>query len=211
MKMKFKSLFILAVLSICFTLSTNAQELKFGAQVGYVNSVSKMEVGNTTTKGDPFNGLNLGVTIDYSFNNYIGLQSGLVYSMIRHKDKSENAGVKTKHTSTGHYVTLPVNIKGIYPIGGNGLSVFAFLGPDFIFGVAGKNKTTIGDNKSDSKWYEKDSLLKRFDIALAMGAGLQYNQISLKFGYDLGLLNLIDSNDITSKRNHFNISLGYQF
>jgi len=187
-----------------FSLVTNAQ---LGIQAGYVNSVFKTEIGNVKSTSDAYNGFNAGITYDYNINEYFGLTTGLLYSLITNKEKTGGA----EFTSTGHYATLPINIKGNYPINRSGsLRIFAFVGPDFILGIAGKSKSSIANVESSSKWYDDDHT-KRFDIALGMGAGLQYNNIRLKFGYDLGLLNLSDLDNVTYKRNHFNISLGYLF
>jgi hypothetical protein len=216
--MKKTILSIVSVISFItiFSLASNAQ---VGLQMGYLNSTFKTKVDNTTSKSDRFNGLNAGLTYDYNFSisEHLGLQTGLLYSFIRHKENVEIDLLNTDYdkTMTYQYATLPIHVKGMLSIGNNGLSIFASVGPDIIFGIAAKEKAkgkmTGKDVNVSESLYGNNSKLKRFDLALGFGGGVQYNSIRLKLGYDLGLLDLNDADNSKLKRNHFNVSLGYLF
>ncbi|MDR2009401.1 MAG: PorT family protein [Bacteroidales bacterium] len=212
MKTKIKFLLIAVIFSCAFGLSANAQG-QFGLQFGYNNTKFKTKIGSTTTKSDPLNGFNVGLTYDYDFHKYVGLQTGVLYSLYHKKDELTVFGTTSTNKITYHYATIPVNVKGKYEFGNSGLSVFAFAGPDFIIGIAANSKTKIGNSpESSMNLYDDDYDFNRFDIALGLGAGVQYKSLRLKFGYDIGLLNLADTDgDNKYKRNYFNISLGLLF
>ena len=60
------------------------------------------------------------------------------------------------------------------------------------------------------------NVMKRFDIGLMFGAGVQYNSFRLQAGYNMGLLDRCaykdDSNSkIDMKANNFFVGVGYAF
>ena len=133
---------------------------------------------------------------------------------------------------TLNYIQLPLNVVYKIPVGSG--SVFFGLGPEFAFGISGKDKvsgsSTPADNTTydvkfdgkksdgvtDPTYYQKDHL-KSFDLGANILAGYKLGMgVFVKLGYTLGLMEIdpdksnADPVDQTSYKNRgFNICVGY--
>ena len=52
---------------------------------------------------------------------------------------------------------------------------------------------------------------KRLDYGLGFGAGVELGPIVVSLNYELGLANIVDSSDYTSKNKVLQLSLAYMF
>ena len=153
------------------------------------------------------NGVHAGIVCQIKFSNNFFLQPELLYSLQGVKE-IENTQNEEDITDL-HYLQLPV-YAGCAKNAGSNVDIIIGLGPYFGLGFAGSDKT-FGD----------DGFLRRGDFGLSAIGGVQINNIQLTIGYDLGLIDLIDSNgwktvkDVlglssVSNRN-FKISMAYLF
>ncbi|MCL1821624.1 MAG: PorT family protein [Prolixibacteraceae bacterium] len=193
---KLLRLFLVAVFAIV-AIGANAQ---VGIEAGYVNS--KFSKAN-----EPFNGFRVGATYDMTVQGNFALNYGVGYTFLTQKNATGGSLASVELKSTGHYVDIPV--RAMYSIPLNASSkFFLYAGPDFYFGLAGKNKITGqvagAEGNTTHDWYGD---MKRFDVLLGAGGGIQFNRIRIKAGYDWGMVEVNKS--IT--RNQFNVSLGFMF
>jgi len=103
----------------------------------------------------------------------------------------------------------------------NSLKLFAFAGPNLNFGISQKtlNVTTIGSSEIKTTYdrYKIDTDdddvydVNRFDLQLGLGAGAQYKNVQLRVGYNWGLLDLNNRDNVDLKRNQLAASLVFMF
>ena len=208
MKRTLKTICLLAVFAITSINMANAQ---FGIQAGYVNSKFNTDLPSFVAGKEHYNGFEIGATYDFQIQGGVFMNYGLLYTFGKNSYDygTENFNFVTIE-NTAHYLNIPVRVGYKYPIN-NSFRVFAYAGPNFTFGLAGKTSGEIIGFTGDGKWYGEDSDLKRFDIKLGLGIGVEYNNFVLKGGYDWGLFNAYDSDNFYARRNQFNISIAYLF
>lgn len=207
MKTTTKSLLLIAVLSFC-AITANAQ---LGIQAGYVNSQIYSKGDKVS---DPYNGLEVGLNYNMPIMGGFSLQYGLLYTMLTRKETGSLLGVSTEYKSTGHYLNIPFRAAYTYYFT-NDFGIFGYGGPNFAIGLAGKDKasgsTGVGEGSLDFNWYGDNGTRNRFDVKLGLGVGIVYKSLTLRGGYDWGLLNLSKDDNVKLNQNQFNISLGYSF
>ena len=212
MKKVFKSVVVVAVL-VAATVSASAQ---VSINAGYVSSTAT-DNGKTT---DPVSGIAAGIGYDMNIQGGVGLAWGLNYTYAWDKVSQELPIVGTiTAKSTDHYLDVPVRLTYTLPLSGD-LSVFGFAGPKFVYALAGNTKIGDGDPIDHYKDLDLGALgkvendLSRFDIKAGLGAGVQFKNISVKAGYDWGLLNQYEGKTAeknTLKSNNFYVGLGFAF
>ena len=78
------------------------------------------------------------------------------------------------------------------------------------FALSGKSKTTIGSTvDSTLDWYGNNSNLSRLNLSVMGGVNVKYVRLNLFCGYQMGLLDLNKSDNVTLKTNGFFVGLGY--
>ena len=132
-----------------------------------------------------------------------------------------------------HYLDIPVHLQIGVPILGV-VRVFAYGGPKFIVGLSSKTtvdmdvagtSTTVTYNHYSGKvtapGLSDDELgnasddtgtFKRFDIMMGVGGGVElFKHLTVKAGYEWGLMNLSKADGMTINRNQFVVSAGLSF
>lgn len=214
-----KTTIIFSLLAISLTLASTlcAQNpLTLGIKTGVNLSDYSKDIENNDIKV----GYNAGVTVDYKLSKYLYILSGLEVTSkgTSIKDRNPLKGsspeyAKDKITYNPLYLQLPIHVG--YTIETiEDMVVIFHTGPYVACGVAGKVTKEIfrGDQKSKEKYdaFGSNGVLKRWDIGMGVGAGLEFKSISLNFGYDLGMLNATKG-DSSIKNNTAHVSLGYRF
>ncbi len=111
------------------------------------------------------------------------------------------------------YLDIPLNLKYTYDMGA--AKIFGQLGP--YIGIALKGSYDIdGGNSGDYSIGndEANDDLKRTDIGMGFGGGLQFNKITVGISYSLSLVNTTPTasgDDYVSKNTVLAVSLGYKF
>lgn len=136
--------------------------------------------GNANSAYSP--GINLGLTYDHVLTDFMSVLSGVNYTY----------GWQKNGNAKNHDIDVPVRFALGVPLGD--LRIFGFTGPKFVYNVAGSRAKAN---------------LPRFDIKMGFGGGLKYYDLTVKVGYDLGLLNQASNGNY--KINHLNFSIGYDF
>ncbi len=204
------------------TFHMNGQ-IKWGVQTGLngtdiTQSYSKEYQDDWNMKTKLKFGFNLGVLADYSFNDQMGIQSGLFFTQKGYqidlqalaKENGDDSQIDGYWKYTYNYLQLPLhfyfNINNIY------LSA----GPYFAYGLSGTSKLdatskfesdseritqtdklqpVIGPVKSDDYMSDQNvEIIKVFnalDYGVDLGVGYKYQQYMLKAQYSIGFSNLI--------------------
>ncbi len=175
-----KKLFLLAIAVIGFTMTTNAQDVKFGFKGG-VNFANISDFNGQNADGRT--GYHIGAVAQFSLMETFAIQPELLYSAQGIKDIDLD------------YINIPVLAKlkfaGI-------ASVEA--GPQFGF--------VVNDGIEEAfEGISEDAKAQSFDLGLAVGAGVELGGFFGQVRYNLGLTEVVDGGD--GKNSTFQISVGY--
>ncbi len=184
-----KSIKKITLVALAAVLSISFASAQIGIQAGY--SMSKVN----DKDADAISGFHVGPTYNMTIQGPISLQYGLLYNFV-------TSEILPKTTYTSHSLDIPVRVAATFPLT-SGFSAFGFAGPNFNLGLA--------DNIDNTNLFEQDKDRSRFNLQLGLGAGLQYNNIGVKFGYDFGLLDMHKSDIIDYKNNGLKVGLFFNF
>ncbi|MDR2909864.1 MAG: PorT family protein [Bacteroidales bacterium] len=204
----------LSVFCILFSTAIFAQESKteFGIKAG-INLMDDNIFSNI------YPGIHAGVFAEYTFNNFVGIQSELLYSMLGSKSSifsgyGDGSEIIKSTYKTG-YIVLPVLAK-LYVV--KKLSID--LGPQFGYIISSRYKTKITNEEllnelrndgiiiGDRNDY--DEIDDKFNVSFA--AGLSYkigNRFSVSGRYNLALTKF-HMNGFGFKENAVQFSIGYR-
>ena len=161
-----KKLIFLTIFALT-SASAFAQDIEFGAKAG-LNLATQPKIPNNNMRP----GLYAGMFADYTFNDFVGLQSELLYSMIGTNYSYDNFSGSYKTD----YIVLPVLVK-LYVAKRLSLD----LGPQFGYMVSDKRKYII-----------TDFYYKKFDVSFGMGFSCKItNKFDLTGRYYLGLTKIM--------------------
>ncbi len=198
----------LAALAIMLTVSANAQSVI----AGY--NISKATTSNAT----PLNGFHVGLSKESAIEGPLSLQYALLYNFQTATDENSALGQTATATTNTHSLDLPIRVAYTMPLDSK-LSVFGFAGPNLNYYLSNKttlkttgiiDTTTEGENIYTQENGDGKKYYSPFDIQLGIGAGVKYNNISIRVSYDWGMLDRDLLNDNTVwKNNDLKISLVY--
>lgn len=226
MKLNLKKL---AAIVAAVVISANMMA-QISVNVGYLNdsrnTTTKLGDNSKTTKA-AYNGFTLGASYTYNFMEWMGVTGGVNYQFLNnHQDIDVmigTTGTKTDINTMIHALDVPIRLEAGYNFTDD-LRVFGYVGPKFVFDLAGKAKSTTtgyingkkqGDAKTESGDIFKDTNYSRFNLMMGPGVGVKYSNFSLRVGYDWGLLNRNTDADSKKDRiysnNQLYVTLGYSF
>jgi hypothetical protein len=199
-----------------------AQEpIKFGARAGLNFDSQRSSSGGQSETSSSKLGFHLGAVVDVPLARYAPslpawfyFQPGLYFTSKGGKVKRSLSGYKNTNTNSLYYLELPLLASMKYPVA-DGVKVRAHFGPSVGFALIGKGKwkTTVGGKTTsgESNVFDSDDM-SRFHFGLGFGVGVDYRQLYLGLGYDLGLSNMYTGDGNASIKNRtFGVSLGYSF
>lgn len=206
-----KKIFAFVAATVLFAGMASAQ---LGIHVGYAPqtyltkaTVAGTTLTDTTSMTGFFVGVDYNVNLTGDLNVSVGLQG-------RYNTKSEEStilGVSTKVASTQMLIDVPI----LFNYGLNlsdALKLSIFVGPTVNFALSGKTTTTVGaplNTENESNWYDDNSDLKKLDVALTAGLALNFSDIKIFGGYNMGLMNLTGADNTTMKGTNFFVGVGY--
>ena len=183
-----------------FTLSEST--VYYGARVGL--NVSTL-TGDETSDAKAKAGMNLGGVIGLRVSDAtpIFLESGLYFTMCGAKGKG-------KEKVDLNYLEIPVLFKyGIQAT--DDIAVLPYLGPTFRFGVGGSMKQDDGTGNTVTRTSFKSDRYSRPDVGMKIGCGVEYTKLYLEMGYQFGITNIYDNDDISQHNGAFFINFGVNF
>ncbi|MDR2814734.1 MAG: PorT family protein [Prevotellaceae bacterium] len=195
--------------------------IEFGARAGLNFDSQKQSRSNESETSDSKLGFHLGVVADIPLANlasslpsWFYFQPGLYFTTKGGKESSSWQGMSSTSTASLYYLELPLRASVKYPLAGS-FCVRAHVGPSVGFAVSGKSKTELtqgGKTQSNEGDYFENDDVSRFHFGLDFGAGVEYKQLHLGVGYDLGLSNMYTGDgDLSIKNRTLGVSLGYNF
>lgn len=192
----------LSVLLI-FAISSNVNAQKqFGIKFGFSLSNAKIQVPTSFMSGDYKNigdnlmglpGFHVGIVNQLNISEYVAIQPGIMLATKGYKARL--SVLKTTLTSMNYYLEIPIQIMGKYDFGK--VEVFGLAGPVLDIGLFGKTKTSFDADEGFSNFKNNQSQilgeegrLKRLDIGLDMGAGVEVmDMLQFSLHYVLGFMN----------------------
>lgn len=218
MKILTKVLAILLISFLCY--HSNAQTVGIKGGLNLANMLEKDDDATYSNDYSMNPGFHLGVTLDVPFNNFLSFEPGLLFTTKGMKYEDDFMGVDVTAKANLYYLDIPLALKASHDLGG-GLRMFGTFGPYIGIGLSGKIKATAeyqGQKETeevDVEWGndENEDYLKRLDMGLTFGGGVEINSLMIGISYDLGLLNISAYQDegTTSKNRVLKFSVGYRF
>ncbi|MBR1850738.1 MAG: outer membrane beta-barrel protein [Bacteroidales bacterium] len=192
------------------------------ASQSYINNYNNGNHTDTTSMTGFFIGANYNLNLTGDLNLSVGLQA-------RYNTASDSiqaslfgfAGSKVKTTQTQILLDVPVLFNYGFNLT-NDLKASVFLGPTFSFAVKGNTNvqgsanvlgTSLGSGGKDYNWYASTDdggyNYNALDISGTIGLCLDFTGIRLYGGYNMGLLNLHNSDNWTRKGSNIFVGVGY--
>jgi len=218
-----KKVLLIAAVAVFGLSNVNAQEVSFGPKAG----VNFATLNGDVEEADMKIGMHIGGAVELMFNEKMGLQAEILFSMQGTKSEyseSETYGgvtysYKEEEKLKLNYINIPVMFK--YYVA-NGFNVEA--GPQVGILASAKAEydyeetvTGGGSDYTDSGSAEQDvdSLFKSVDFGMNFGLGYKMDN-GLNFGarYNLGLMNINDtanSDDYKISNGVIQVSVGFMF
>lgn len=159
-------------------------------------------------------GFHIGLAADYDFAYNSAIQTGLFFTTKGAKYSSSVGEASADVTVNPMYIQLPVHYA--YKIDVSpGTRVVLHAGPYAAYGVGGKSKLSgsVGSVGAETEGdvFGDDGFLKRFDAGLGLGVGFEFGPLLLDLGWDMGLVNIADSDNSDLKNQNAYLSVGYRF
>lgn len=158
-------------------------------------------------------GFHVGLAADYEFAYNSAIQTGLFFTTKGAKYSESIGDASADFTVNPMYLQLPVHYAyklDVTP----GTRIVFHAGPYVAYGIGGKSKLSgsLGDWDGGTEWdVFGDDGFKRFDAGLGLGVGAEFGPILLDLGWDMGLVNIADSNSGDIKNQNAYLSVGYKF
>jgi outer membrane protein W len=208
------------VLISLFCLQANAQSYGLKAGLNLSNMLNKDDDDTYSNDYKMNPGFHIGAIVDVPFNDLLSFETGLLFTTKGMKYEDEYLGTDLTTKVNLYYLDIPLTLKASYELG-EGLKMFGAVGPYVGVGLSGKIKSTTEyldnetTNDDDIEWGsdEDEDDLKRLDMGLTFGGGVEFNSITIGISYDLGLSNISTYQDYgtTSKNRVLRFSVGYNF
>lgn len=214
-----------ALLLCASTMQAKNEKISFQVQAGLNLSqmTGQMAVGEGPEEEEHIKnpvkaGFNLSFRVDYQFNDYLAIQTGLGYSMKGETQKmdykNEENTIETMKTSI-HYLEIPILVGARYSINDD-IQLQFNTGPYIAIGLGGKmkykyttdrmehmyvNGKTIEYNPSEEESWkifgddfeDGDMDSKRFDAGWKFELGVDIKNYYVGLAYDLGFVDITNS------------------
>lgn len=199
------------LLTIAFvTVAATSAFAQISVGAGYANNTTKVADSDKKTNTS-------GIYVEGSYNipitQGLSIVPGLRYEYTTSSTNASLSFFSYQGTLNEHTLMAPVHAQ--YSIGiGDSASLILFAGPTFNYGLSSTFKNTgsaLGATASKTEDLYANDYYNRFDISLGGGAGIQIGSFQLKVGYDFGLLNRVDSDNITCHTNQLRAGIAYLF
>jgi hypothetical protein len=210
MKLVYK-LFILVV-ALALSTSTYAQfQIKPGIRAG-LNLTKMMDKDADEIWSDDYTlkpGFQIGPIVEIKLTKLLAVETGLLLSTkgYKYSDTESYGGVSYKYSGTASLVYLdwPITAKANFQLGK--ITLYGALGPYIGVGLSGKYKyktTGGGSTQSDSepvKWGSDPDVdhLKRPEVGLYAGAGVEMMNLQFGLSYQLGVNNILADTENAAK------------
>lgn len=174
---------------------------------------------------DNMNGFHIGPMIAFNINEQVGFQLGALFSRFSTVsiDRSQQALKKNTgswNQSKTQLNAIDVPFRFVFSISmAEDLNVFLFGGPNLNYVLKKVTDTEhyvmhVYDNNNSKKGeniYQTLNSIKALDLQLGAGFGVKYHGVSLRAGYDWGVLNRVTYENVSLRANDIKVTLAYTF
>jgi hypothetical protein len=214
-----KTLLRLLLVVIVMGLTNPGFTQNFGIKAGL--NLSNMLVKDDDERySDDLNilpGFQVGATVEFPIKDMFGIETGILVSTKGFKYDEDELGYAGG--TTLYYIDIPINGKAYFDVGD--VKIYGAFGPYIGIGIYGQTKAKYsygGDTqteKQDIKWGKDDDEddLRRIDMGLSFGAGVEVSSFVFGIAYELGLANISSyiSDGAKMKNRSFGITVGLKF
>ena len=195
--------------------SGNTQRFSFGVRAGLsFTNISerwdgKKPKGVNKSKFKP--GFQLGAVADFSISDNLAIQPGILFATQGWVDKYSETGYSEKESWNLNYLQVPLNVQ--YKINVGSMNLLLQAGPYFGYAFSGKYKEKVtedGRTKKDEgkiKFGTEDGKMSQIDFGLGVGVGLQFDNMQVGLGYNLGLKNLVNGGGTKDIQKNYGLAL----
>lgn len=219
----FSALFFLSIVAI---VSAQDKKVEFGIMAGYGHTMPRTKVDRNVVAPAideaNLNGFHVGPIVKFNFNEQIGFQTGLLYNYFggMNIDMSQRALKKSTGTWNQQRTKLScfdMPLRIVYSLSlADEFSVMLFGGPNLNYSIS---KSTTTEHFVDRKLSRLDvggNIYKTInynalDLQLGAGLGIQWMGVSIRAGYDWGVLNRTTFEGVKLRSNDIKVSLAYTF
>jgi hypothetical protein len=195
-----KRLIFICILS---ALLVTANSQTFGIKAGVSLSKAQWEYAGEKVSTSNLIGFQAGIIGEFPISDALFVNSGLLFSQKGTTVTLLDIDIKMPI----NYLEIPINLS--YKFDAGGVSLFVQAGPYFGVGLSGKMKS--GDAKEKIEFGSGDAQLKRMDIGVNVGAGVEIDIIQLGINYGLGITGLSNDPEETLKNRTLSFSVAVLF
>ena len=192
------AIFALCVLPFCKKAQA---QVSVGPEVGFTAA------GLYNEESDVYAGVNLhvGATAHFQLTDFLAVRPSLLFKTGTLTSADYN---DEKYSMNRISIPVPIMYSHIF---GNSSTLFAGLGPNFMYNLSGKYKVVGVSEKME--FGSNEGQMKRFDMGLQLKGGYQFaNGLSLSSFFNLGLTNLSNSSDTKVRSmDAVGFSIGWMF
>lgn len=205
--MRTKIIFLL-ILSMSLVTTASAQNRPGKTTHVYIkgglNLSNAMDMKPNAADKDFKPGFNVGLQFDTKLDRHFYFQSGIFFTTkggeFNYKGNKEQTEINQM------YLQIPLAFAYKLHLERKTHLVFNF-GSYIAYGIAGK----IDDGSHKKRDTFDKTGLKRFDVGLLGGIGLEVDRVLLGVNYEYGLLNIAQAKKDSYKNQNISISLGFKF
>lgn len=204
--------FLLAIIALFCSVSSFGQYSSGGFDLDKENVYYGVRFGGTlaSISGDVSVGTKVGLSLGgvvglrLSSSTPVFLESGLYYIQRGAKDGD--------YEITHNNLEIPLVVKYGFKATDD-IALLPFVGPYFAYAVSADQKFK-GTKMVDGKLVNDPSdvlRVNRNNVGFKLGCGAEYNKLYLELGYQFGITNIWDSDDISGHNNALFLNLGVNF
>ena len=195
---------LVSLVAALMAVPTFAQFSSGGFDLSKENLYYGVRFGGTSASlsGDISMGAKIGMTLagiiglHLSQSTPVFLESGLYYTQRGAKE----GDVEITHNN----LEIPIVVKYGIQVSDN-VALLPFIGPYFAYAVS-------SDYKYKGKGVAPDEFRpNRNNMGFKLGCGAEYNKLYLELGYQFGVTNFIDSDNLTGHNNALFLNFGVNF
>jgi hypothetical protein len=156
---------------------------------------------------DNISGIQIGIIGDAPINNLLSFQTGLIF-IPKGGDFSEKG--YTSEISL-RYLQLPLLLSAKLPVLSELIAARVSAGAYYSWGLYGTVERTGSKDIDAFGDDDDDAGLSRHDYGLSFGLGAEFKQFYFGLSYDMGLRNMVDSDDVDYTNSTLSFTVGYIF
>jgi len=204
----------LVFMAVVLTASYVHAQLNFGLRAGFNLTNVDMSLGDISLNTDMKPGFQVGVVADYAVSNNFSIQPAILFATQGARwETSSLVGITPAVNTTIrlNYIQVPINAIYKVDFGFGGLLLQA--GPYLGYALNGSVTARMAgvSNSEDIEFGSNDGETRRFDFGVGFGAGLQFGALQAVLGYNIGLANLENMSNATTRNNGLALTVTYIF